>query len=390
MSNEKVLIYKGSDVCYNILDHMAEQLGNAFIYMGFSVTYYDIEKGLSSITDLIGEKYVAIIGFQTKIFEIYLQSKNCYLHDLIEGPKFNFCFDHPIWLSRQLKNVPLNYYVLTHDRNYAEFIGKYYRNIAGVYLLPPGGTESENSAEEKKQDIIFMGTYENYRNIFPVIRKSDKALKHLACSFLCKLKHNINKTAEENLKMVLDEEKIEYDDEKFIEVLDSLKIIVKCIAYYYREKVIRTLLESDIDVTVYGNSWESSPFYGNEHLLIKPAVTPKESLYEYSISKLSLNIMLWHKDGFTERIANSMLNRSVVVSDMSTCLKEQYSNGEEIILFKLDNISGLPARLKELLKDEDKRKMIADKAYQRAQNEDTWGQRARLLLDYISEENYAT
>jgi len=90
---------------------MAEQLGNAFIYMGFSVTYYDIEKGLSSITDLIGEKYVAIIGFQTKIFEIYLQSKNCYLHDLIEGPKFNFCFDHPIWLSRQLKNVPLNYYV---------------------------------------------------------------------------------------------------------------------------------------------------------------------------------------------------------------------------------------------------------------------------------------
>lgn len=36
-----ILIYKESPVCYNVLNHFADQLGNAFIQLGETVEYYN-------------------------------------------------------------------------------------------------------------------------------------------------------------------------------------------------------------------------------------------------------------------------------------------------------------------------------------------------------------
>ena len=95
--------------------------------------------------------------------------------------------------------------------------------------------------------------------------------------------------------------------------------------------------------------------------------------------------MAWHKDGFTERIANSMLYRSIVVSDRSICLEEQYKDGEELILFDLMDLSRLPDQIRTLLQDDKRREEIAERAYQRAIAEDTWDQRAALFLMYCEE-----
>ena len=59
--------------------------------------------------------------------------------------------------------------------------------------------------------------------------------------------------------------------------------------------------------------------------------------------------MAWHKDGFTERIANSMLNGSVVVFDTSTQLEELFVNNKDLVLFNLSNLNDLLKRIKNLL-----------------------------------------
>lgn len=86
---------------------------------------------------------------------------------------------------------------------------------------------------------------------------------------------------------------------------------------YYRNEVIEVLLESGIALHVFGDTWKESP-------------------------------MFWHKDGFTERIANAMLQKSVAVTDRTTYLEE---NG-----------------------------------YRKAIKQHTWRHRAEKILEFIEED----
>lgn len=380
-----ILIYKGADICYNILNYFAEQLGEALAHLGESVIYYDVEKeGLSNLAQFVGRDFKAVIGFQTYAFDPFLKSRQCFLHDLIGGPKFNFQFDHPIWMRAHYEKCPKNCYVLTHDRNYQEFIRKYYPAVSDALILPPGGFLPDNPGQsvEKIYDLVFLGTYTDYRTYFPAIRSSSRELRFLANRFLLEMKKNPNQPAEESLRKTLERRGQEHTDTEFLSLLDSLKPMIYCIMSYYREKVVRTLLDADIDLSVYGESWKKSPFFGHRHLIFHPSVTPEESFAELQRAKLSLNIMAWHKDGFTERIASSMLARAVVVSDKSTCLEEQYENDGELLLFDLNRLNTLPDRILSVLSDNERREKIAERAYQRAISEDTWDARAKLLLSY--------
>ena len=229
-----------------------------------------------------------------------------------------------------------------------------------------------------------MGTYNDYRELLEVLCQSDRKIRFLAGAFLLEMKKHPDLTAEGALENVLKKRNIAACGREFLDILYTLKPMIKCIMAYYREKIIKTLLDNDIKVTVYGSSWKKSPLKDHPNLTILAAVTPEDSLREMALAKLSLNIMAWHKDGFTERIANSMLCHSVVVSDRSSCLEEQYEDGKEIILFGLRDYDTLPVRIKALLEDDILRKKIAENAYRRAIAEDTWEQRAGLFLEYCS------
>ncbi len=388
MQKKPILIYKGSDICYNILNYFAEQLGNALEQLGETVHYYDVEKeGLPGLSQFVGQQFTAIVGFQTYAFDPFLTSRNCFLHDLIGGPKFNFQFDHPIWMKAHYEKVPKDYYILTHDRNYIRFIKRYYPGVKDALLLPPGGTSPDAPADtaKKNKELVFVGTYTDYRQYFPVIKNSSREMRYLANAFLLEMKKHPNQTAETALSEVLKKRGANLTDQKFLDLFDSLKPMIYCIMSYYREKTIQTLLDQKIKLTVYGKSWEKSPFATSNYLMIQPEVTPAESIRELASAKASLNIMAWHKDGFTERIVNSMLCKSVVITDKSTCLEEQYRDGEELILFDLSNIEALPDKIRELLTADKKKEEIAEKACQRATAEDTWKNRADLLLLYCRE-----
>ena len=112
----------------------------------------------------------------------------------------------------------------------------------------------------------------------------------------------------------------------------------------------------------------------------------EESLKIFSKAKIGLNIMTWHKAGMTERIANVMMSGAVCVSDETVYLRKHFEEDEEIVLFELDKLDELPLKLKKILSDEDYRKEVAKKAYQKAIKEHTWERRARELLSLLDEE----
>ena len=100
-------------------------------------------------------------------------------------------------------------------------------------------------------------------------------------------------------------------------------------------------------------------------------------------SRLSLNIMSWHKDGLTERVLNAMLCQSVVLSDKSTTLEQDFMDGKDLILFDLTKLEELPSLVNNLLSDHEKLQQIALSGYRKARQNHLWEHRAEQLLKKI-------
>lgn len=391
-----ILIYKGSSVCHNVLNVFAESFGAALEAEGENVEYYDVEsRPISEIVELVGRRYKAIIGFQTYAFTIMMKDNRTYLHNLIGGKKYNFVFDHPIWMLPHLQHGVKDFYVLTHDENYVRFTEEYYGQRA--YLLPPAGLTpsmadkpsdglQHEMCSEKKYGLSFVGTYGDYMNEILLIHGMDRKQRFLANHFLIMMRKHPNVTAEEALAKTLEARGISLSKEEFLQQFYELRRVIYCVMHHYRHKVLKAILEAGIRLEVFGDSWQRCPLQDYENLICHPNVTVEESLGIWSQSKLSLNIMSWHKAGFTERIANSMLAGSVVITDKSDYLKAHFTDGEDMVLFDLERIEELPERIKELLADDAKRELMAERAREAAQREHTWQMRAKEFLELVERE----
>lgn len=385
-----ILIYRGDDTCYNQLNVFADELTKALISCKQRIEVFDVSKeDIAPLTQYTGMRFKAIIGIQTYLFSIKMKDKTTNLHDLIIGPKFNMIFDHPVLLKKHIQAGPKDYYLLVHDRNYRRFAKTYYTNVKDCFFLSPGGIKSEGTGEKnvKKYGISFIGTYYNYRGIILNLKKMKKNLRYIANRFLMEMHRHVNMPAEEALTTVLKHYGMNLSDEEFLDMLFELRYAFFGVMYYYREKVIRTLLDGGIEIHVYGSSWEASPFATHPCLTIHPAVTGDDSLKVMEESYISLNIMAWHKDGFTERIANSMLNGSVVVSDKSTQLTELFVNGEDLVLFDLNNLENLPKILKELLNSKETLATLSANGYEKICKNHLWKNRAKQFLEFLDELN---
>lgn len=382
-----ILIYRGDDTCYNQLNVFADELTNGLKALKQRIEVYDVSKeDITGLTRYTGMRFKAIVGIQTYLFSIKMKDKTTNLHDLIIGPKFNMIFDHPVLLKKHIQAGPSDYYLLVHDRNYLNFAKKYYKNIKDCLFLSPGGMALSMSDfnVEKKYDVSFIGTYYNYRQIIANIRTFDKKIRYIANRFLMELRYNVNLPTEKALSNVLKHYGMELSDEEFLDLLFELRYVFFGVMYYYREKVIRTLLDNGVELHVYGDSWKSSPFHKHPLLKIHPSVTGDNALKIMAESKISLNIMAWHKDGFTERIANSMLNGSVVVSDKSTQLEELFTDGKDLVLFELNHLELLPEKIKNLLSFPENLKEISKNSRDKVEESHLWSHRAQHLLKLLN------
>ncbi len=101
------------------------------------------------------------------------------------------------------------------------------------------------------------------------------------------------------------------------------------------------------------------------------------------LAKCSLNVMPWFKDGAHDRIFNTTLNGSVLISDGSMYLQEILHDGEDCIRYDLKAMEEMPERVKALLADSERMQQIADRAYDLASEGHTWAHRADALATYI-------
>ncbi len=403
-----VLVYRGSDVCFHILDLFADELAKTLLDCRQHVEIFDVQKeGNQALTRLIGRRFKAMIGIQTYVFSVLMQDKKTCLHDLISGPKYNMILDHPAWMKEHIDNGPKDYYLLLHDRNYLSFVSRYYKNVRKSFYFPPGGVSPEDTAQphlalatasdsiptpsshsvppKKQFGLTFIGSYHDYRKRLALIHSYDRFHRFLAARFLLFMCQNPDNPAEQAFQQALEYYQISLSDESFLSLFYEMRQVCFCAMTYYREKIIRALLDAGTKIHVYGDTWKNAPFASCQNLICHPAVTPQEGLAIMQRFKISLNIMSWHKDGLTERILNAMLCQSAVLSDKSSILEDIFVNGQDLVLFSLKGIDELPLLVKELLSDEERLWKIASNGYEKARQNHQWKNRAETFLQILEE-----
>jgi hypothetical protein len=278
-----------------------------------------------------------------------------------------------------------DFYLLVHDRNYAAFARRYFHKPA--ILFPPAGMQAEQfNRVERNYELTFVGTIGDYMAQAEWIHEQERPKRFLANRFLLIMRKQPNLTLEEAFARALEHQGIVVaSDEEFRDRLRELCVVGYCVMHYYRYKVVETLLQGGIRLDVFGDSWSGSPLCRYPNLICHPDVTVEESLIIWQQSKLSLNVMSWHKDGFTERMAGIMLAGAVLVTDDTTYLKGRYDDGKDMLIFRLERLEELPGRVRELLVKDELRRQIAENGREKTEKHHTWQKRAeqfqKLLKD---------
>ena len=163
-----VLIFRGNDTCYNVLNTFADELKKSIEKSGYKTEIFDVDReDWKEVVRYQNKHYKAVVGFQSFLFSVKMEDGKRYLADFIKAPKFNFLLDAPICFSSHLDYRAENFTILTHDINYKNFLEKHYKQQAKI--LPPGGMISENpvNINERKYELTFLGSYGDYRKILP-------------------------------------------------------------------------------------------------------------------------------------------------------------------------------------------------------------------------------
>ncbi len=377
---QPILIFKGNeDTCYGIMRSFSEQLRDAFLSLGEEVIYLDPRDDF--ITGYANRDYKAVIAFMDTLFDNYMPGTDTPLFDFFHGPKFNYWSDHPTVFYHQLTKTPKDYYILTQDRNYADFINRFYRK-AKAFFLPPGGKEIKDVIPftDRIYDTVFIGTYQNWKYHLERMVFGDEAVSKLRDAYIDILMTQYDLTEEEAFAAALDRIGIHLDNDSFLELLHQMHLIpAGVVSAVYREKLIETILNNKLYLDVFGDSWYDSPFCDNPFLRIHPASDSGNLSQIYSNSKISLNIMTWHKDSITERVLDAMCAGSIVITDHTASMQKEFAEGEDILFYSLRNIGSVPELIRSHINDE----TMAEKGRQKALKNHLWINRAEDLLDII-------
>lgn len=376
--SQPFLIYKGNDECYQVLDAFAECIGDALRRAGNVVEFFDSAKEKhTALSHYAGKSFQGIVGIQTYLFSVRMEDGS-FLHDKINGKKYNFVFDHPLWMYRQFQNIPDSLIILTLDLDYVAYIRKYYGRNA--YFLPPGGIQRPFVQKKRIYDVVFIGSFlDNSIDIFQKLRKQGRPMRFLVNRLWLVMRKNPGLPVEAALRRALID--CGYQCEKFSELCYEMREYILYLSYYYRRKLIKTLVCSGIKVHVFGTSWKYCTFRDNPNFIWhNKDLDTQECLNVWQQSKIALNIMSCHKNAITERIANSMLQKAVVCTEQNPYLESQFRDGQDIIFYNMAHLHKLPKRIAGMLADEKRLEKIGENGCRKAQKLHTWDCRVQELL----------
>ena len=203
----------------------------------------------------------------------------------------------------------------------------------------------------------------------------------MAQEVLGELIRHPGQTTEDTIRSYLNAQRNDLSDERIHELTVQMRFLDSYAVSFFREQAVRLLVESGVQVTAYGTGWDQCDWSGNPSLNYGGKVTASQILPLMNDAKIVLNTMTWFKAGAHDRIFNGMLAGAAVVTDDSTWLRREFTDGRELAMFSLEEIAGLPERIFDLFGHLDRTQQMADCGLCAARAGHTWRNRAEYLAE---------
>jgi hypothetical protein len=355
----------------------------------------------------------------------------CSIWDTCGIPCICIMVDHPMYYYRQLHTDNHNWTLCCVDRDHCRFVERFYPGYGKVHFLPLAGTKLDGAkkltakaaepgrdataqsaaipdrdapaqraaipgrnapaqsavkhwekipVENRPIDLLFAGNYVALSDLLPKIDGMDAESRDYYFSIAKELIAHPNRAIDEVILEYLGRDFPEADSREFLPVMYSMVFIDLYVRSYFRREIVCSLAEAGLPLAVIGKDWEKSGCRNPENLHQTGQLDSRCCLSYMQQSKLSLNIMPWFKDGAHDRIFNAMLQGSAVVTDSSRYLDEILTDGENAILYSLEERELLPDLIRDALRSPARLADIASQGYRTAQGAHTWAHRAEYIL----------
>lgn len=303
------------------------------------------------------------------------------LWDEMDAVAVNILMDHPLRFHPTMEHHPKRYFQFCCDRNHVAYVKRYFGGqVEHVEFMPHAGTMPETEAvipfEQRSYDILFSATYYRPQEQLLKINQWFEEGSTMNQFYRIMAEYMLGHSGVTAEQAVLDTAA-----QLGMELAESqMKTMFRCAEpldwmarMYQREKVIQTLAEAGFELWLLGRGWENHPSAGlsNVHR-IDDRIPFGKTLPYMADAKVNLNVMPWFKAGTHDRIFNILLQHSVPLTDTSSWIDENYSDGEDIALYDLEHLDRLPQIADRLLSDAERTKEIIQKGYEKTKRNYTW------------------
>lgn len=389
---KKIVMFDGD---IETQQYFTYRMREEFEWLGHEVYTFNLSKTGESLTGLMrfverGNTVLVSFNFHgITPGDIFLQDGE-WFWDALECTCYNIVVDHPFYYHRFLEAAPKRYVHISIDRKHDAYMQKYFPEILRIPFLPLAGTEYHPEGylpvRERKTDIVFTGNYSPLYKFDKYINRLGDEYEAFYRGILAELLKHPERTLEDVAEKHIRREIPEVTKEELKETMGNLIFLDLYARSYIRGKAVQVLVDAGLKVEVYGGDWDELPCKHPENLINGQGVNSEVCLQKISEAKISLNVMPWFKDGAHDRVFNTLLNGALLLSDDSIYLREILKDGENCILYNLENIEQMPERVKAILADEDRMQQMIDQGYEMAKHAHTWAHRADFLSDLIEED----
>ncbi|MGN6714453.1 glycosyltransferase family protein [Anaerocolumna jejuensis] len=385
----KLVLFKNN---VETLGYFSEQMAKTFRAMGYEVYLFDYEFFYQGISDLIWFCELGKTAMITFNFiglgkdEDFVTEDGVLFWNQREVLCLNILVDHPFYYDKDFENLPEHYKMFCIDRDHVNYVRRFYKQAKTVEFLPLAGTEIDDTYipfEKRKFDIIFTGNYTPLSTFEKYIYRIDEEYAAFYWRIINELLTNTDMPMEQVMEKYICLEIPDAGGEDLKAGMAAMIFIDLYVRFYFRGLVIKTLADSGYTIHTFGKGWNLLDCEHPENIIYHGSINSYECIRNMKNTKISLNIMPWFKNGGHDRIFNTMLSKSLCVTDGSRFIEKEYAEGQDYIKYSLTGIEELPDKIGELLENSKRMEAIAQNGYRKTKSIHTWKHRAEELTRWL-------
>ncbi|MGF7059796.1 glycosyltransferase family protein [Brassicibacter mesophilus] len=362
----RIVMFKGQsqyDVLRVLIDYMAE----AFESMGYNVDIIDLLN--PNFAEEINRKIIhnkCDFVFSNNCIAIDLKINNENLYDKLGIPFIGVLGDHPVNQLSRIINSPKKALFVCIDKENVQYMNKYFPHknaIFASYHAYKTKNYIEKKYNDREIDVLFSGSLINPSQIKDSWNDFGKEIREILNQTVDMALKN-NDTIEKNLNEIL---KSHFIGNITIEERATLHSLVeRYIRMYKRYNLVKEIGKTNLKVVCFGNSEEYEKLNVNKKLQIHPNCTFQELLDLMNNSKIVLNMTGHLHEGVTERILSSMINGAAVVTESNNYIRQNFNDGEDIILYSCNQLDSVAGKINYFLKNQHVLECIAKRGQDKA------------------------